>query len=234
MPERMLRLLSLLQSRREWSGADLARRLEVTDRTVRRDIERLRGLGYPVDASTGVAGGYRLVSGADLPPLLLEDDEAVAIAVGLRTASAGLEDAAVRALAKLEQILPKRLRGKVNAVGDATSALPQRGAVDISVLGVVAAACRDHELLRFDYSGRDGRPGARRVEPRNLVAWYGRWYLIAFDTDRADWRTFRLDRHGRELVALGADFTLEVDPDLLAHLEKAARRLTSKPAGFAT
>jgi predicted DNA-binding transcriptional regulator YafY len=195
----MLRLLSLLQTRREWSGAELAQRLGVTDRTVRRDIDRLRELGYPVDATTGTAGGYRLASGRDLPPLLLSDDEAVAIAVGLRTASSGvhgIEDAAMRALAKLEQVLPARLRAQVAAVGSATVAVPE-GAVasaDPETVAVLAIACRDHELVTFDYRRRDGSATHRRVEPHRLVSAYRRWLLLAFDPDAADWRIFRVDR----------------------------------------
>lgn len=201
MPARLLRLLSLLESRREWAGADLAERLAVTGRTVRRDIERLRGLGYPVDATTGIAGGYRLASGANLPPLVLDDDEAVAVAVGLRTAAGGvrgIEETSVRALAKLEQILPKRLRRQVATVGDATVALPGAARsgpqADSTTLAVLAAACRDDEVVAFDYGARDGTASARRVEPHSLVVAYGRWYLVAYDPDRAAWRTFRVDR----------------------------------------
>jgi predicted DNA-binding transcriptional regulator YafY len=195
----MLRLLSLLQTRREWSGAELAQRLGVTGRTVRRDIDRLRELGYPVDATTGTSGGYRLASGRDLPPLLLEDEEAVAIAVGLRTASSGvhgIEDAAMRALAKLEQVLPARLRAQVAAVGSATVAMPE-GAVasaDPETVAVLAIACRDHELVAFDYRRRDGSATHRRVEPHGLVSAYRRWLLLAFDPEADDWRIFRVDR----------------------------------------
>jgi predicted DNA-binding transcriptional regulator YafY len=199
MPARMLRLLSLLQTRREWSGAELAERLNVTDRTVRRDIDRLRELGYPVDATTGTAGGYRLASGRDLPPLLLADDEAVAIAIGLRTVSSGvhgIEEASVRALAKLEQVLPTRLRQQLAAVGSATVAVPE-GTIqqaDPEVVGVLAIACRDHELVAFDYRRRDGSATSRRVEPHALVSAYRRWLLLAYDPQAADWRTFRVDR----------------------------------------
>ena len=195
----MLRLLSLLQTRREWSGAELADRLGVTDRTVRRDIDRLRELGYPVDATTGTAGGYRLASGRDLPPLLLEDDEAVAIAVGLRTASSGVHgvaEAAVRALAKLEQVLPARLRAQVAAVGAATVAMPEGtvASADPETVAVLAIACRDHELVSFDYRRRDGTSSHRRVEPHSLVTAYRRWLLLAFDPQADDWRIFRVDR----------------------------------------
>ena len=200
MPGRMLRLLSLLEGRREWSGAELAERLGVTDRTVRRDIDRLLELGYPVVGTTGVAGGYRLASGRNLPPLLLDDDDAVAIAVGLRTAAsasvAGIEDTAVRALAKLEQVLPPRLRERVASVSEATAGVPYRGGppVDAGLLAALAAACRDHELVVFQYRDRSGAASSRRVEPYHLVAAYGRWYLIGYDLHRDDWRMFRLDR----------------------------------------
>ncbi|KAA2255939.1 transcriptional regulator [Solihabitans fulvus] len=200
MPARMLRLLSLLQGRREWSGAELAERLGVTDRTVRRDIDRLRELGYPVDGTTGTSGGYRLVSGRDLPPLLLDDDEAVAVVVGLRTAAgsvAGIEETSVRAMAKLEQVLPARLRQQVAALTDSTSSVvswPLGPQVDAGTLAVLATACRDHELVTFDHLGRDGSTTARRVEPHGLVTMHNHWYLVAYDTARADWRTFRLDR----------------------------------------
>ncbi|MFF5449291.1 helix-turn-helix transcriptional regulator [Streptomyces sp. NPDC012888] len=199
---RMLRLLSLLQTRRDWSGADLADRLAVTVRTVRRDIDRLRELGYPVDSARGHAGGYRLASGTDLPPLLLDDDEAVAIAVALRTAAGGLtgiEETALRALAKLEQVLPRRLRGRVAAVQGSLAGIvwdeDRRGPrADPAVLATLAVACRDHELLAFDYATRHGTTSRRRVEPQHLVASGPLWYLLAHDTDRADWRLFRLDR----------------------------------------
>jgi predicted DNA-binding transcriptional regulator YafY len=195
----MLRLLSLLQTRREWSGAELAQRLAVTDRTVRRDIDRLRELGYPVDATTGTAGGYRLASGRDLPPLLLEDDEAVAIAVGLSTVSSGvhgIEEASIRALAKLEQVLPARLRQRLVAVGSATVAVPEGSihAADPDILAMLAIACRDHELVSFDYRRRDGSTTSRRVEPHALVTAYRRWLLLAYDPRPADWRIFRVDR----------------------------------------
>jgi len=197
--ERLLRLLSLLQARRDWPGADLAARLEVDVRTIRRDVERLRSLGYPVHATPGVAGGYRLGAGAALPPLLLDDDEAVAVAVGLRTAASGtvsgIEETSVRALAKLEQVLPARLRPQVGALQAATVSLSGAGpTVDASVLTAIATACRDHERLRFAYGDRAGASTERSVEPLRLVHTGRRWYLVAFDLDRADWRTFRVDR----------------------------------------
>ncbi|MFD3328218.1 helix-turn-helix transcriptional regulator [Streptomyces sp. NPDC058701] len=200
MPARMLRLLSLLQTRREWAGHELADRLGVTGRTVRRDIDRLRELGYPVDATTGHAGGYRLASGTAMPPLLLDDDEAVAITVALRTAAGGLggiEETALRALAKLEQVLPARLRGHVTALQAATSTITweNRGPrAEATTLTVLATACRDHEIITFDYTTREGTPAPRRVEPHSLVASGGLWYLVAHDIGRDDWRIYRLDR----------------------------------------
>ena len=198
---RLLKLLSLLQARRDWSGADLAARLEVSERTVRRDVDRLRDLGYPVHASRGTDGGYRLGAGAAMPPLLLDDDEAVAVAVGLRTAArnpvSGIEETSVRALAKLEQILPPRLRHRIGAVADYTVAVPPDSPVptiDPAVLTALAAACRDHERLRFDYVSHDGTATVRSVEPHRLVAWGRKWFLVAWDVERDDWRTFRVDR----------------------------------------
>jgi predicted DNA-binding transcriptional regulator YafY len=196
---RLLRLLSLLQARANWSGAELADRLGVTARTVHNDVERLRSLGYPVHASRGVGGGYRLGAGAALPPLLLDDDEAVAVAVGLRTAAGGsvtgIQETSLRALAKLEQVLPSRLRHQVRAMQAATVEVPVPGpTVDPEVLTAVAAACRDHQRLRFDYRDHDGSASVRTVEPHRLVHDRGRWYLVAWDVDRQDWRTFRADR----------------------------------------
>jgi biotin operon repressor BirA-like protein len=199
---RLLALLSLLQARRDWSGAELAERLGVARRTVRRDIERLRELGYPVESVSGPAGGYSLRAGTAMPPLLLDDDEAIAIAVGLRTAArasvTGIEETAVRALVKLEQVLPAHLRRRVAALGSATVAMPIPGpTADPEHLTVIAAACRDGECLRFAYRRRDGTESRRLVEPHNLVNRGRRWYLVAWDRDREDWRTFRLDRLSR-------------------------------------
>jgi predicted DNA-binding transcriptional regulator YafY len=196
---RLLRLLSLLQARAGWSGPELAERLGVTTRTVRNDVERLRSLGYPVHATPGVGGGYRLGAGAAMPPLLLDDDEAVAVAVGLRTAAngtvTGIQETSVRALAKLEQLLPSRLRHRVNALQTATVEIPTSGpTVDAEVLTAIAGACRDQQRLRFDYHHHDGSAGVRTVEPHRLVHDRGRWYLVAWDVDRQDWRTFRADR----------------------------------------
>ncbi|MBG6091661.1 putative DNA-binding transcriptional regulator YafY [Actinomadura viridis] len=209
MPRRLLRLLSLLQSRREWSGRELAERLGVTGRTVRRDIDRLRALDYPVESTTGVAGGYRLVSGRNLPPLLLDDEEAVAVALGLVTAAggsvAGIEDSSMRALAKLERVLPARLRPRLAALGAATAAVPYRGAprADPATLAVLASCCGDRRPLTFDYLDRSGETSDRRVEPHHLITLQGRWYLLAFDPGRADWRTFRVDRIRRPVPAHG-------------------------------
>ncbi|WP_189960695.1 helix-turn-helix transcriptional regulator [Streptomyces violascens] len=200
MTARMLRLLSLLQTRREWSGADLADRLDVTVRTVRRDIDRLRDLGYPVDSARGHAGGYRLAAGTDLPPLLLDDDEAVALAVALRTAAGGLtgiEESALRALAKLEQVLPHRLRTQVAALQQSVTGIAweSRGPrAATTLLGTLAVACRDHEIITFDYTTRARTSTPRRVEPQHLVASGDLWYLLAHDIGRDDWRIFRLDR----------------------------------------
>ena len=196
---RLLALLSLLQQRREWSGPELAGRLEVGPRTIRRDVDKLRGLGYPVEAAPGVAGGYRLGAGADLPPLLFDDAEAVAVAVGLRSAATGsiegMEETSVRALAKLEQLLPDRLRRRVRALGDATSTLAFDGPrIDADLLATLAAACRDATVLRFAYTARDGEASRRTAEPCALVHTGRRWYLVAFDRDREAWRTFRVDR----------------------------------------
>lgn len=199
--ERLLRLLSLLQTRREWSGPELCERLGVSARTVRRDVERLRGLGYPVHATLGAAGGYGLEAGAAMPPLLLDDEEAVAIAVGLRTAAGGavegIGEASVRALAKLQQVLPGRLRRRVAALHAATTPLtgPAAGpAADPETLAVLAAACRDRERLRFAYRDSGGAETRRAADPHGLVSAGRRWYLVAFDTGRGEWRTFRVDR----------------------------------------
>ncbi|MBV9448986.1 MAG: YafY family transcriptional regulator [Streptosporangiaceae bacterium] len=215
---RLLRLLSLLQARRDWTGTELASRLGVTTRTIRNDVERLRGLGYPVDARPGVAGGYRLGAGGALPPLLLDDDEAVAVAIGLRTAAsgsvAGIEETSIRALAKLQQVLPARLRHRVTAFGSYTLPMPAPGPrVDPDVLTVIAAACRDHERLRFDYQTHPGTASRRSVEPYRLVNDRRRWYLVAWDLDRGDWRTFRVDRMEPRTPA-GPRFTpRELPPD---------------------
>ena len=196
---RLLRLLSLLQSRRDWTGAELASRLGVTTRTIRNDVDRLRGLGYPVEARPGVAGGYRLGAGRSLPPLLLDDDGAVAVAIGLRTAAggsvAGIEETSVRALAKLRHVLPSRLWHKVSAFGSHALPMPAPGPqVDLDALTLIAGACRDHEQLRFDDRSHSGAGSRRVVEPYRLLNDRRRWYLLAWDLDRDAWRTFRVDR----------------------------------------
>jgi predicted DNA-binding transcriptional regulator YafY len=196
---RLLRLLSLFQARRDWTGTELAARLGVTTRTIRNDVDRLRELGYPVDARPGVAGGYRLGTGGALPPLLLDDEEAVAVAVGLRTAAsgsiAGIEETSVRALAKVQQVLPARLRHRVSAFQSSTLPMPAPGPrVDPDVLTMIAGACRDRERLRFGYRAHSGVDSRRDVEPYRLVHHRQRWYLVAWDLDRDDWRTFRVDR----------------------------------------
>jgi predicted DNA-binding transcriptional regulator YafY len=197
---RMLRLLSLLQTHRYWPGTELAGRLEVSPRTLRRDVDRLRELGYPVDAARGVAGGYQLQAGAAVPPLLLDDDEAVAIAVGLRTAAAGavagFEETSVRALAKVIQLLPPRLRKRIDALQAATAPGVFGGGptLDAATLTTIALACRGEERLRFDYTAREGESSSRYVEPHRLVSLGRRWYLVAWDLDRGDWRSFRIDR----------------------------------------
>ncbi len=196
---RLLRLLSLLTARRTWGGEELADRLGVTGRTVRRDVERLRELGYPVHAVPGPAGGYALGAGTGLPPLLLDDDSAVAVALGLHTAAsgavAGIEEAALRAAAAIEQVMPTRLRRRVQALLATTVALTATDAVvEPSVLALLALACRDGERLRFGYVDRSGVDSRRHVEPYRLVSTGRRWYLVARDIDRDDWRSFRVDR----------------------------------------
>jgi predicted DNA-binding transcriptional regulator YafY len=226
---RLLRLLSLLQRRSDWSAAELAERLGVSARTIRRDMERLRDLGYPVHAARGVAG-YRLGAGTALPPLLLDDEEAVAVAVGLRTATGGvggIEEASLGALTKLEQLLPARLRRRVNAVHDST--LPVPGArpgprVDPAVLAVLAAACRDRERLRLAYRDHHGSLGRRAMEPYRLVSWGRRWYLVAWDVDREDWRILRVDRvEPATVTPTGQRFTPREPPeggDLAAYVSR--------------
>jgi predicted DNA-binding transcriptional regulator YafY len=230
--ERLLKLLSLLQARPDWTGPELAERLQVSGRTIRNDVERLRRLGYPVHASPGVGGGYRLGAGAALPPLLLDDEEAVAVAVGLRTAAggavAGIEETSLRALVKLEQVLPSRLRHRVNALHSAMAAV-QGGepTVDAEVLTAIAAAIRDRLRLRFDYRHHDGSAGVRDIEPHRMVSWGRRWYLVAFDADRQDWRTFRVDRL-RPRTPTGPRFTPRRVPgaDVSAYVERTVGRAT--------
>ena len=215
---RLLSLLSLLQARPRWNAGELSDRLEVTERTVRRDVTRLRDLGYPVVAEAGRAGGYQLGAGGALPPLLLTDDEAVAVAVGLRAAATGgltgYEDAAVAALAKLEQVLPVRLREQVVALNAATVLIGRTAEllIDPELLLAIAQACRRQEVLHFAYRDGAGNETDRRVEPFRLVNAEQRWYLVARDRDRDAWRTFRLDRMG-EPDAVGHRFVREAEPD---------------------
>jgi predicted DNA-binding transcriptional regulator YafY len=214
---RLLRLLSLFQARRYWSGAELTERLEVTSRTLRRDVDRLRSLGYPVNSTAGTGGGYQLGAGTTLPPLLLDNDEAVAVAVGLRTAASGavsgIEEASVRALAKLQQVLPSRLRRRVSALHSFIEPMASTGpAVDAEALTSIAGACRDYEKLRFAYRSRDGVASDREVEPHRLVHTGRRWYLAAWDTVRNDWRTFRVDRIAPG-ISTGSRFTPRKPPD---------------------
>lgn len=229
---RLLRLLSLLQTHRDWAGSELAQRLEVDPRTVRRDVDRLRRLGYPVESTPGAAGGYRLGAGVHLPPLLLDDEEAVAVAVGLRMAAggsvAGIEESSVRALAKLEQMFPADLRRRVHAVQ--SYMVPLTGAVtaavDASLLVAVAAACRDADRLKFVYRDREASTTTRIAEPLRLVCTGRRWYLLAWDVNREDWRTFRVDRIV-SLVSTGPRFTPREPPeDVAAYVSRA---ISSEP-----
>jgi predicted DNA-binding transcriptional regulator YafY len=227
---RVLQLLGLLQSRAVWPGPELAARLGVTERSVRRDVERLRELGYPVEASKGVGGGYRLGAGRGLPPLLLDPEEAVAVAVCLRLAAggtvAGVGEAALRTLTKLDQVLPSRLRAQVAAVHDATVTLESRTeAVDPDVLLVLARASREHVRVRFGYAARGGDLSERTVEPYRMVTTGRRWYLLAHDAERGDWRTFRLDRM-RDVVATTWGFRPREAPDAR---EYVARSVTQSP-----
>ena len=238
--QRALDLLSLLQSRRQWSATELAERFRVTERTVRRDVERLRGLGYPVDATSGRDGGYRLAAGAHLPPLVFDDDEAVALVIGLRAAAtaavAGIEDASVRTLLKVEQSLPDRLRRRVAALDQSVMSLQRpTGAAEIdpSVLGTLAAACRDGEEVRFEYRRTGESDFDRRlVEPHQVLAAGHLWYLIAWDLRRDDWRTFRLDRL-RDVRLAGKRFTARRIPggDAAAFLTASVADLVGADPG---
>ncbi|GAA2154752.1 YafY family protein [Nocardioides koreensis] len=223
--ERVLRLLALLQQRPVWTGTELAERLGVTTRSIRRDVGRLRALGYPVNATQGVGGGYQLGAGKALPPLLLDDEEAIATAVSLRLAAggtvAGASEAAVRTLAKLDQVLPARLRAEVRALHDAIVTLEGgRIEVDADLLLALARATRDTVRVELTYTGRGAEPGLRRVEPYQLVATGRRWYLLAFDLDRDDWRSFRLDRMS-DLRTTTWRFTRREHPDPAAYVQQA-------------
>jgi predicted DNA-binding transcriptional regulator YafY len=216
--ERLLKLLGLLEGRIDWRAQELAQRLEVTPRTIRRDITRLRQLGYPVEAVAGPGGGYRLGAGGKLPPLLLDDDEALAVALGLRvsvmSAVGGIEDSSLSALAKLEHVLPARLRSRLEDIADATTStmVASRTPVDQAALALIAATIRKHEKLRLRYVDGRGTRTERHVEPVRLVHTGRRWYLVAFDLGRDDWRTFRLDRIS-EPVATGMRVAARRGPD---------------------
>ncbi|BBX04536.1 transcriptional regulator [Mycolicibacterium moriokaense] len=224
---RVLQLLGLLQSRRVWTGEELAERLGVTTRSVRRDVDRLRDLGYPVHASKGHGGGYQLGAGAALPPLLLDPDEAVAMAVSLRLAAggtvAGVGEAALRALSKLDQVMPSRLRSQVSAVHDATVTLTSPSsteAVEPDILMTLARACRDREHVNLRYVDIRGNATQRRLEPYQLVTTGRRWYLLAYDRDKQDWRSLRLDRMS-DVTALGSTFSKRDAPDAAAYVQRS-------------
>jgi predicted DNA-binding transcriptional regulator YafY len=218
-PTRLLRLLGLLSARASWSGAELAERLEVTERTLRRDITRLRDLGYPIEATTGPYGGYELGSGGRLPPLVLDDDEAVAATIALRAVAgggtSGLETAALSALTKLEQVLPVVLRERVAAIASATVGLRRRDVppVNVESLLTAALACRRFERLRFDYRDANESASDRLVDPYRVVFTARQWYLVAFDTNRDDWRTFRVDRMSEPKLTGARYVPMEDAPD---------------------
>jgi predicted DNA-binding transcriptional regulator YafY len=224
---RMLRLLSLLQARQNWTGEELAVRLGVTPRTLRRDVTRLRDLGYPVEALSGPAGGYQLAPGGAIPPLLLDDEEAVAVALGLRGAASGalpgFEDAALAALAKIERVLPLKVADQISTLHSTTIGLDRRrfpgSPVDPEVLVSVAQACRNLERLRFGYVDSKGNSTDRHVEPFQLVHTARVWYLVARDRDREAWRSFRVDRMA-DPVRTGMRFTHVDPPDAAAFVSE--------------
>ena len=222
---RLLRLATLLQSRRHWPGGALADELGVDARTVRRDVDRLRELGYPVEASSGVGGGYALGRGAELPPLVLDDEEAVALAIALRAAGAtvgGIEATSLRLLGKLEQLMPTRLRRKATALHAVTLSL--RGnmppLVDAGLLSEIATACRDARVLRFGYRSHAGDASQRHVQPLRLANYGRRWYLIAWDIDRGDWRSFRVDRMDKARATGDGFVPRPVPADVATRLER--------------
>jgi predicted DNA-binding transcriptional regulator YafY len=227
---RLLRLLSLLQQRRHWSGQELAERLEVDARTLRRDIDKLRELGYPVHASAGVGGGYQLGAGSSVPPVLLNDDEAVAIGFALRAAAGSvgkMEETSIGLLAKLDQVMPPRLRKRASALHSVTLSLANaQSAPPVDVLTRIASACRDHIRVKLNYKDRDGKGSSRTLEPLKLVHTGHRWYLVAWDTQRDDWRTFRVDRIER-LVSSGPQFTPRKFPgDIAEYVSQAMRHVS--------
>ncbi len=222
---RLLRLLTLLQSRRHWSGRDLSERLEIDQRTVRRDVDRLRELGYPVQAFSGHGGGYQLGAGSSMPPVLLSDDEAVAVAVALRAAAGSvdkMEETSIGLLAKLDQVLPARLRKRASALHSVTITLPMNErAPAVDVLTRIAAACRDNLRLKLSYQDRAGKGTSRHLEPLRLAHTGRRWYLVAWDLDRDDWRTFRVDRV-QQVASIGAQFVPRKFPgDIVAYLSRS-------------
>ncbi len=234
---RMLRLLSLLQTHRYWPGGELAGRLEVSPRTLRRDVDRLRELGYVVDAVRGVAGGYQLRAGGQLPPLLLEDEEAVAVAVSLQSSAAGgtpgMEETSVQALSKVVALMPPRLRRQMDALRSQTERLPWSGgpALDPALLSTLAQACRDSEPIHFTYRARDADPTDRWVEPHRMVSMGRRWYLVAYDRDRQDWRSFRVDRISEPRTS-GQTFRPRELPadDALSFVQAGIRRMPQRYA----
>ena len=222
---RLLRLATLLQSRRHWPGAALSDALGVDARTVRRDIDRLRELGYPVEASSGVGGGYALGRGADLPPLVLDDEEAVALAIALRAAGAtvgGIEATSLRLLGKLDQLMPTRLRRRATALHAVTMSLGGNmpPLVDAGMLSDIATACRDARVMRFDYRSHAGDGSQRHVQPLRLANYGRRWYLIAWDIDRGDWRSFRVDRMDRARATGDGFVPRPVPPEVATRLER--------------
>ena len=231
---RLLRLLALLPTRRSWSGEELADKLSVTTRTVRNDVERLRDAGYAIDSTSGVAGGYRLAAGAELPPLLLDHDEATVVALALRRLTAGggagIEETSLRTLMKIEQVMPPPVRRRVKSVKEAVLMAPHAGTaapVDVDVLSTLAAACRDHAELRFDYTSHDRSHSLRNVEPHRVVHDGRRWYLLAWDLERRDWRTFRVDRL-KPRPPVGRRFTPRELPerDVAAYVARQVGRAT--------
>ncbi|GAA4234813.1 YafY family protein [Actinomadura meridiana] len=249
---RTLRLLSLLQTHRFWPGTELAERLDVSVRTLRRDVERLRELGYPVEARRGADGGYQLAAGAVLPPLVIDDEEAVALAVGLQTAAQGavegIAESSVRVLAKVVQVMPVRLRRRVEALRAMTVPTGWGAAsgtsVDASVLTTIALACRDSERIRFGYTSAGGDRTEREVEPHRLVRLGRRWYLAAYDLVRQDWRSFRVDRlsgpettgarfRPRELPAVDAAEFVRVNVDERGTRSCQVEVIVDAPAGVA-
>jgi predicted DNA-binding transcriptional regulator YafY len=234
---RMLRLLSLLQTHRYWPGGELSDRLDVSPRTLRRDVDRLRELGYVVDAVRGVAGGYQLRAGGLLPPLLLEDDEAVAVAVSLQSSAAGgtpgMEETSVQALSKVISLMPPRLRRQMDALRSQTERLPWSGgpALDPALLSTLAQACRDSEPIHFTYTARGAEPTDRWVEPHRMVSMGRRWYLVAYDRDRQDWRSFRVDRIDEPRTS-GQTFRPRELPadDALSFVQAGIRRMPQRYA----